>query len=52
MNDGKPMPLFDGIAVLYNNLSVPKKLEFQQGRTHMYTMPNGSTNTLSQDWNE
>ncbi len=29
-----------GICVLYNNLSVPKQLEFTQGRTHPYTPPN------------
>ncbi|MEI7533167.1 MAG: acetylxylan esterase [Verrucomicrobiae bacterium] len=40
------------VAVLYNNLMVPKKLEFQQGRTHGYTMPNGATFMLNQDWNE
>ncbi|MEK6794195.1 MAG: acetylxylan esterase [Spirochaetota bacterium] len=38
------------IAVLYNNLSVPKQLEFQQGRTHGYTMPNGAKYSISKDW--
>jgi len=40
------------VAVLYNNLTVPKKLVYQQGRTHGYTMPNGDLFTLSKDWTD
>ena len=40
------------IAVLYNHLAVPKKLDFQQGRTHGYTMPNGAIYTLSKNWDD
>lgn len=38
--------------VLYNNISAPKKLEFSQGRTHMYIMPGGEKFYLSQDWDK
>ncbi len=36
-----------GQIVLYNNLNCPKVLTFNQGRTHGYTMPNGSVSTLT-----
>ena len=39
-------------AVLYNNITAPKKLEFQQGRTHGYTMPGGEKYSISKDWEE
>jgi cephalosporin-C deacetylase len=40
------------IAVLYNNITAPKRLEFQQGRTHGYTMPNGVRYTISKGWDK
>ncbi|MBI4976439.1 MAG: acetylxylan esterase [Spirochaetes bacterium] len=40
-------------AVLYNNITAPKKIIFQQGSTHEYQMPGGARYTLSsKDWVE
>ncbi|MBI4977805.1 MAG: acetylxylan esterase [Spirochaetes bacterium] len=40
-------------AVLYYNITAPKKLEFQQGRTHGYTMPGGAKYSIkSDDWTD
>jgi cephalosporin-C deacetylase-like acetyl esterase len=38
------------VVVLFHNLAVPKKLEFQQGRTHGYEMPNGARYLLTKSW--
>ncbi|MBQ9456554.1 MAG: acetylxylan esterase [Thermoguttaceae bacterium] len=35
-----------GQVVVFNNLSVPKKLTFHQGNTHGYGMPNGKAYTM------
>jgi len=41
-----------GEMVLFNNMKGPVKLDFQQGRTHGYTMPGGAIYTLKKNWKD
>lgn len=39
-----------GLAILYNNLPGPKRIEFVQGSTHVYDPPNPGRFPLKRDW--